>query len=43
MRVVTLGPKKAWQTSLCYYFKGDIILVPNPSYPIHPYGLIAGL
>ena len=23
--------------------KGDLVLVPNPSYPIHPYGfLIAG-
>ena len=42
--VVTLGSKEGLANlASAITSKGDIILVPNPSYPIHPYGfLIAG-
>lgn len=41
---VTLGSKEGLANlASAITSKGDIILVPNPSYPIHPYGfLIAG-
>ena len=41
---VTLGSKEGLANlASALTSKGDIILVPNPSYPIHPYGfLIAG-
>ncbi len=42
--IVTLGSKEGLANlASAITSKGDIILVPNPSYPIHPYGfLIAG-
>ena len=42
--VVTLGSKEGLANlASAITSKGDLILVPNPSYPIHPYGfLIAG-
>ena len=41
--VVTLGSKEGLVTASAITSKGDLVLVPNPSYPIHPYGfLIAG-
>ena len=42
--VVTLGSKEGLANlASAITSKGDLVLVPNPSYPIHPYGfLIAG-
>ena len=42
--VVTMGSKEGLgHLALATLDKGDAVLVPNPSYPIHPYGfLIAG-
>ncbi len=39
--IVTLGSKEGLANlASAITSKGDIILVPNPSYPIHPYGFI---
>jgi len=39
--VVTLGSKEGLgHLALATLDKGDTVLVPNPSYPIHPYGFV---
>ena len=39
--IVTLGSKEGLANlALAITSPGDIILSPNPSYPIHPYGFI---
>ena len=39
--IVTLGSKEGLgHLALATMDKGDVILVPNPSYPIHPFGFI---
>lgn len=39
--VVTIGSKEGLATlSQAISTPGDVILVPNPSYPIHPYGFV---
>ena len=39
--IVTMGSKEGLgQLALATMDKGDVILVPNPSYPIHPFGFI---
>jgi alanine-synthesizing transaminase len=39
--VVTMGSKEGLgHLALATLDKGDAVLVPNPSYPIHPYGLV---
>ena len=39
--VVTMGSKEGLgHLALATMDKGDVILVPNPSYPIHPFGFI---
>ena len=39
--VVTMGSKEGLgHLALATLDKGDAVLVPNPSYPIHPYGFV---
>ena len=39
--IVTLGSKEGLaHLAMAVVDKGDTVLVPNPSYPIHPYGFI---
>ena len=39
--IVTMGSKEGLgHLALATMDKGDVILVPNPSYPIHPFGFI---
>ncbi|GIS32134.1 MAG: hypothetical protein Ct9H90mP4_00480 [Gammaproteobacteria bacterium] len=39
--VVTMGSKEGLaHLALATLDKGDAVLVPNPSYPVHPYGFV---
>ena len=39
--IVTIGSKEGLaHLAMAVVDKGDTVLVPNPSYPIHPYGLL---
>jgi len=41
--IVTLGSKEGLaHLAMAIMDKGDVALVPNPAYPIHPYGFILG-
>ena len=41
--IVTLGSKEGLaHLAMAIMDKGDAVLVPNPAYPIHPYGFILG-
>ena len=41
--IVTLGSKEGLaHLAMAIIDKGDVVLVPNPAYPIHPYGFILG-
>ncbi len=41
--IVTLGSKEGLaHLAMAIMEKGDAVLVPNPAYPIHPYGFILG-
>lgn len=41
--IVTLGSKEGLaHLAMAIIDKGDAVLVPNPAYPIHPYGFILG-
>jgi alanine-synthesizing transaminase len=41
--IVTLGSKEGLaHLAMAIMDKGDAVLVPNPTYPIHPYGFILG-
>jgi len=36
-----LALKKVWpHLALATLGPGDVVLVPNPAYPIHPYGVV---
>jgi alanine-synthesizing transaminase len=39
--IVTIGSKEGLaHLALATVAQGDVVLVPNPSYPIHPYGMV---
>jgi alanine-synthesizing transaminase len=41
--IVTLGSKEGLaHLAMAIMDKGDVVLIPNPAYPIHPYGFILG-
>ncbi len=41
--IVTLGSKEGLaHLAMAIIDRGDVVLVPNPAYPIHPYGFILG-
>jgi alanine-synthesizing transaminase len=41
--IVTLGSKEGLaHLAMAIMDRGDVVLVPNPAYPIHPYGFILG-